>query len=77
VLAWDFNDRGYPPGNLEVLASGTNVTLEGPHTAKMTYYDHPKGGFVFSVGSITFGGSLVLDENLQMIVKNALKKCLS
>jgi N,N-dimethylformamidase len=77
VLAWDFNDRGAPPENLQILARGTNVTQQGRHTAKMTYYEHhPDGGFVFSVGSITFGGSLAIDPTLQKIVGNALKKCL-
>jgi hypothetical protein len=30
------------------------------------------GGIVFSAGSITFGGSLVVDEKIQQIVRNAL-----
>jgi N,N-dimethylformamidase len=42
----------------------------------MVYYDTPSGGWVFSVGSITFGGSLVKDEQLQTIVRNALDECL-
>jgi hypothetical protein len=43
----------------------------------MTYYDTGKGGFVFSVGSICFGGSLVQNANLQIIVANALNKAIA
>jgi hypothetical protein len=42
----------------------------------MTYYDHPGGGFVFSAGSMSFGGSLVVDGKLQRIIRNALDECL-
>ena len=31
----------------------------------MTYYDTGHGGFVFSAGSLTFGGSLAVDPTLQ------------
>lgn len=60
------------PLNIEVLASGQN---SGPN-AEMTYYDRGGGGFVFSVGSISFGGSVVIDEDLQQILYNALDECL-
>jgi len=71
-------DRGNPPPNLQVLARGTNeqVDKQGQHAAEMTYYDTETGGFVFSVGSMTFGGSLVVDTNLQKIVNNALHESL-
>ena len=76
-------DRGFPPSNVQVLARGTNEqflnedgVLEGPHAAEMTYYDTQAGGFVFSVGSMTFGGSLVEDATLQKIVNNVLRNCL-
>jgi hypothetical protein len=42
----------------------------------MTYYRTSAGGFVFSAGSISFGGSLVIDPVLQQIVRNALNACL-
>jgi hypothetical protein len=42
----------------------------------MTYYDHPGGGFVFSAGSLCFGGSLVQDAHLQAVVKNAIDAAL-
>jgi hypothetical protein len=38
----------------------------------MVTYDHPEGGLVFSVESLTFGGSLVIDPVLQQIVRNVL-----
>ena len=44
--------------------------------AHMTYYDHPGGGGVFSVGSIAFGGSLVVDPALQRVVRNVLDRFL-
>src|SRR5262249_923086 len=51
--------------DVQVLARGQNT---GPF-AEMTYYDHhPGGGFVFSVGSISFGGSLIINQELQQIV---------
>jgi hypothetical protein len=67
------SDRGVAPPNLQLLARGTNSPT---HAADMTYYATGHGGFVFSVGSICFGGSLVQDANLQIIVKNALDKSL-
>ena len=38
----------------------------------MTFYRHAGGGIVFSAGSLTFGGSLVVDPAIQQIVRNAL-----
>ncbi len=61
------------PADLQTLALGQNTA---PQIAHMTYYDHPGGGWVFSVGSINFGGSLVLDCALQTIVRNALDDAL-
>ncbi|HZZ25065.1 MAG TPA: hypothetical protein VFE60_21985 [Roseiarcus sp.] len=42
----------------------------------MTYYPHSGGGFVFSVGSLCFTGSLADDPTLQQIVRNVLAQCL-
>jgi hypothetical protein len=66
-------DRGTAPSGLLLLARGTNTG----HSADMTYYDTGEGGFVFSVGSICFGGSLVQDAVLQAVVKNALSSACS
>ena len=76
VTAWADNDRGSPPSNIQVLARGANQSVQGPYTAHMTYYETDSGGFVFSAGSLCFGGSLVQDISLQTIVKNALNQCL-
>ena len=66
TLAWD---RGQPPAGLQLLARGDNACGYG---GDMTYYRTPAGGFVFSAGSLSFGGSLVIDSKLQQVVKNAL-----
>jgi hypothetical protein len=67
------NDRGAPPLGLVVLARGTNPDMG----ADMTFYDTPAGGRVFSVGSISFVGSMIGDSQLQQIVRNVLAECLS
>ena len=72
VSAWEGSDRGGRPATLQVLARGTNQPVDGALTAHMTYYTHDGGGFVFSAGSLCFGGSLALDAKLAAIVKNAL-----
>jgi hypothetical protein len=41
--------------------------------AQLVYYDrHPAKSFVLSAGSLRFGGSLIVDGDLQTIVSNAL-----
>src|SRR5436853_811816 len=72
----DMEDGIVPPS---VLPSGTVVLARGKRDnrgpgADMIYYDHPGGGFVFSAGSLTFGGSLVVDGAIQQIIRNALTK---
>jgi len=76
VRALGNDDRGSAPPNIQVIARGTNQPVEGPYTAHMTYYETASDGFVFSVGSLCFGGSLVQDSKLQIIAKNALNKAL-
>ncbi len=59
------------PGIL--LAYGAPVDDQSTMGGHMTYMKlKSDSNFVFSAGSLTFGGSLVVDRNLQMIVKNAL-----
>ena len=65
-----FEDSSEPPRGLSILARG--IADEEGMGADMTYYEHHGGGFVFSAGSITFGGSLVVDPKIQQIVRNAL-----
>ena len=71
VSATGPDDRGAPPANLEIIARGTNPGFG----ADMTCYDHPAGGRVFSVGSISFVGSMIGDDALQQIVRNVLAEC--
>jgi hypothetical protein len=80
----DVSDPGHPaPSGLQVLAVGTNPEqlqcspYSGTNNAaNMVYYDTGVGkGFVFSVGSMSFGGSLVVDPVIQQIMRNALDAC--
>ncbi|MDQ0417013.1 hypothetical protein J2Z48_001185 [Croceifilum oryzae] len=64
----------FTPKNTILLAKGTNPKKK--QGAEMIYYDHPKGGGVFSVGSIAFGSSLIMDSDLTKIVKNVLDRFL-
>jgi hypothetical protein len=43
-------------------------------SAQMVYYEHPGGGIVFSAGSLTFGGSLVVDKTIQELIGNVLAR---
>ncbi|WP_139416725.1 FG-GAP repeat domain-containing protein [Agromyces laixinhei] len=60
------------PDGLAFLATGV-FDGTGPG-ADMICYEHPGGGFVFSVGSLTFGGSLVVDPTIQQLMQNVLTK---
>jgi N,N-dimethylformamidase len=72
-LETDKRDLIHTPVNTILLAKGTN-----PHGgAEMIYYDHPGGGGVFSVGSIAFSQSLILDPNLTRMVKNVIEHFLA
>jgi hypothetical protein len=67
--AWEVDDtrNGPVPDKLVVLARA-----EGVPGGEMTFYEHPGGGSVFAVGSIAFGGSLVVDPAIHQIVRNVL-----
>jgi hypothetical protein len=73
VSANGADDRGSPPLGTVVLARGTNPGFG----ADMTCYTTPAGGVVFSVGSISFGGSMVDDPGLQQIIRNVLDEILA
>lgn len=73
VSAYGTDDRGTPPANLQLLARGMNACGYG---GDMTWYSTASGGGVFSAGSLTFGGSLVIDATLQKIVRNVLNEAL-
>jgi hypothetical protein len=61
----------YSPPNLVTLAKGENPKGGG---GWIVYYDHPGGGFVFSVGSIVFSDCLSRDPVCDGLVENALAK---
>jgi hypothetical protein len=60
------------PVDLTLLASG-EADAGGPG-AEMVFYEHSGGGIVFSVGSLTFGGSLVVDSTIQQLMRNVLTR---
>jgi hypothetical protein len=62
------NPYATPPG-LVHLAKGTNRWRNG---ADMIYFEQAGGGGIFSVGSITFGGSLVIDPVLSKMMQNVI-----
>jgi hypothetical protein len=69
------------PTNIVILAHGTNPTSIdstdfGKGGADMTYYKKPGAGAVFSVGSISFGGSLMIDSTCSQITENVINKFL-
>jgi len=75
--AIDFGEGNGPaPAGVQILARGERATPDG-YTGHMTYYENEAGGFVFAIGSITFGGSLPMDATLQRIARNALDACLA
>ncbi len=71
---WE-TDKIFPesPKSTTLLARGTNANGGG---ADMVFYQEPNEGAVFSVGSINFGGSLLVDEPISQITKNVLNRFL-
>ncbi|MFF9645844.1 N,N-dimethylformamidase beta subunit family domain-containing protein [Kitasatospora aureofaciens] len=80
------DDRGAPPvppddpdtpqTEVVLLARGTNTGPAGAYGADMVTYTTAANGLVFSAGSLSFGGSLIIDADLQAIVSNVLDECL-
>jgi hypothetical protein len=66
-------DYGLPAG-LSLLASADPDPTPGERSkgGDIVHYTHPEGGSVLSIGSITAGGSLVVDPVLQRMVYNHL-----
>jgi N,N-dimethylformamidase len=62
-----------PPGT-RLLARGMNVDDGG---AEMVYYETPSGGAVFSVGSITWPASVLVDDGVSRITRNVLDRFLA
>ena len=61
----------YSPENTELLAKGINPDDGGAH---MVYYNTPSGGEVFSVGSICWNASIIVDKNVSEITANVLRR---
>jgi N,N-dimethylformamidase len=61
-----------PPGTI-LLAKGLNPDNGG---AEMVYYETATGGAVFSVGSITYVCSLLVDPHVSRITRNVLTRFL-
>ncbi|WP_181373093.1 N,N-dimethylformamidase beta subunit family domain-containing protein [Massilia glaciei] len=72
---WELDtiDARARPAGLVHLAKGCNAWGSG---ADMTYFTHAGGGGVFAVGSITFGGSLVVDAVLSRMMRNVFARFL-
>ncbi|MDQ6857781.1 MAG: LamG domain-containing protein [Chloroflexota bacterium] len=86
-------DRGTPPHALIVARAtafsptyehqnpihvpGTDIDLSRPMSSDMVYFETPRGGAVFSVGSIAYCGSLShngYDNNVSRITENVLRR---
>ncbi|MBI3866430.1 MAG: carboxypeptidase regulatory-like domain-containing protein [Planctomycetia bacterium] len=63
----------HSPKNVKLLARGTNPDNGG---ADMVVYDSPSGGEVFSVGSITWPSSILVDDAVSKITANVLRRFL-
>jgi hypothetical protein len=71
---WEMDVCQNPPSNVTLLARGMNDPMY-PYGAHMVCRQDPtKPNFVFSVGSLGFGSSLVLDGDLQQVLKNVLSQ---
>jgi hypothetical protein len=71
-----FEQDTTPDGVVQIAEGGP---IEGERGADMTWYRYPNppgaehgGGFVFSVGSVNFGQSLLVDEKLRTLLGNVL-----
>jgi N,N-dimethylformamidase len=62
------------PPDIKLLAKGMNKRRGG---ADMIIREPENKGIMFSASSITFGGSLLIDEVSSKIVNNVIKKSLS
>ncbi|MEI8020863.1 MAG: N,N-dimethylformamidase beta subunit family domain-containing protein [Schlesneria sp.] len=61
------------PANTHLLAQGLNPDEGGAH---MVHFETPRGGGVFSVGSISWVSSLPVDEHVSQITDNAIRRFL-
>jgi N,N-dimethylformamidase len=63
----------HSPPNTLLLAKGTNPDEGG---SEMVYYETPSGGAVFSVGSITYPSSLLVDPHISHVTANVINRFL-
>ena len=63
----------HSPPNTVLLAKGTNPDDGG---AEMVYYETASGGAVFSVGSITYPASLLVDPAISRVTANVIDRFL-
>jgi len=61
------------PAGTRLLAKGLNPDDGG---AEMVRYETTSGGAVFSVGSIVWPASLLVDEGVSRITRNVLRRFL-
>jgi N,N-dimethylformamidase len=61
------------PPNTVVLAKGVNRDEGG---GEITYYETASGGAVFSVGSITYNASILVDPHISRITANVITRFL-
>ena len=61
----------HSPANVRVLAKGLNVDDGG---AEIVIHEPGSGGAVFSVGSICWPSSVLVDENVSRITENVLRQ---
>jgi hypothetical protein len=59
------------PSNCQVMARGTNPNDGG---AEMIFFEAPNGGAVFSVGSINWPSSILVDPIVSATTRNVLKR---
>jgi len=63
----------HSPKNVQILAHGQNPENGGAH---IVTYDTPSGGEVFSVGSITWPSSILVDPVVSRMTRNVLERFL-
>ena len=60
--------------NEDMLVHRHPLPQEEWSCADMTFFETPAGGAVFSVGSMTYAGSLVVPGTLRTLTTNVLKR---
>ena len=61
------------PPNTVLLAKGTNRDEGG---GEIVYYETESGGAVYSVGSITYNASILVDPHISRITANVITRFL-